>query len=639
MSAIAGFMWLGGHDARGAELDLMLASLAHRGSEGSGAWIGGPVALGHLMRWSTPQSLLEALPFVTLERDVALTYDGRLDNRDELCATLGVPFRDRPTLGDGALMAHAYRQWGERCAEHMIGDFAFVLHDVRARRLLCAVDALGSIPLHYARPPGRFAFASEARALQALPGVPRRLNAARFADRGVIGLFSLDKEATFFEEIQVIPPGHTLIVRPEGLSLRCYWEPAQVPPTHLRTDDDFVDAMRERVTEAVRCRTRSAYPVASLLSGGLDSSVVALLAARELAADGRRLLTISSVLAESHDGPEHDEREHIARAAEHADVDWTGVAPHVDLFDTLDEEFFWNERPSAIRHDIYQGLYAAARAGHARTLLDGHGGELGMTAHGHDYLLHLLVRGRWPALARQLHAGSGVQDTSYARYAFRQLVGRYRTRRADRRNSTNEMLEACPLAPELITRYRMRERLDEAREERTRRLLAGAHHQRVVHAQRMQKPHEAQCDSFGVRAAFPFRDRRVIELSLHLPESLTRYRGYQRGLARRAFDGVIPPVIQWRRDKTAFSPDYFRRLRANRHRMRDELANVRGDDPIHGYLDLSKMRTTLDGLSGETDWSRGTPGSPGMTAASMLDVGLILLRYFRWCGATGTSMP
>jgi asparagine synthase (glutamine-hydrolysing) len=462
--------------------------------------------------------------------------------------------------------------------------------------------------------------------------VPRRLNDARLAERGVVGIFAHDKESTFFEGIRRVPPGHTLTVRPEGMRLGCYWDPATVPPPDLHADDDYVDAMRDRFTQAVRCRLRSAYPVASLLSGGLDSSAVSVVAARELSAMGRRLLTISSVLPQDHPGPERDERPFIDAITQIPGVDWCAVAPHVGLYDGLEDEFFWNEAPSAPRHDIYHGLYEAAGGGGARTLLDGRGGELGMTAHGKEYLLHLLTERRWLRLVRALRGESRVQGVSRTRHAFRQLVRPLFARRRVRSQFARRALAESPLAPELITRYRIYERLDEAADAAARRSRGSIRDQRVYAASRLQRPDGAYTEAFGTRGAFPFRDRRVIELSIHLPESLTRFRGYSRGLVRRSLDGMLPPSIQWRRDKMAFSPNYHSRLRSARDQMREELEGVRADDPIHRYLDLQKMRAALSALSEVPDWSRGAPGFPGPSAAVVLDHGLLLLRFVRWCG-------
>jgi asparagine synthase (glutamine-hydrolysing) len=316
-----------------------------------------------------------------------------------------------------------------------------------------------------------------------------------------------------------------------------------------------------------------------------------------------------------------------------AGVDWTPVVPHIDLYATLADEFFWTERPRGPRHEIYHGLYEAAGAHNARTLLDGIGGELGMTAHGNDYLLHLFEGGRWLRLAKEIHAGSRVDGVSAARHGYRHVVRPMLARRRLENDFSNRAIAHSPLTPEMISRHRLRERLDHEAAENHRRSIGSVRDQRVYAAQRMLRPHGAYAGAFGTRPTFPFKDRRIVELSIHLPESLTRYRGYRRGLVRRAFDGVLPPAIQWRRDKVAFSPDYYSRLRAHRHKMRDEIESLSANDPIHAYLDIGKMRSALAALSEVPDWSRGVPGLPGDPAMLLLDQGMILLHFLRWFSA------
>ena len=260
-----------------------------------------------------------------------------------------------------------------------------------------------------------------------------------------------------------------------------------------------------------------------------------------------------------------------------------------------------------------------------------------MTAPGTGYLLRLYRGRQWSQLGQELRAASRVADISGARYAYRQLVRPLLARRRARSRYADAILSQSPLTPEMVSRHRLRERLDAEAADTSHRSLGGVREQRVYIARRMQKPHVVDAQAFGTRGAFPFKDRRVVELSLHLPESLTRRRGYHRGLARRALDGVLPPTIQWRRDKTGFSPDYYARLSAHRDGMRDTIESVGASDAIHDYLDLKKMRSALDALSSVPDWARGAPGFSGDPAALVLDQGLILLHFLRWCAATGMA--
>lgn len=638
MTAVAGFVWHDGRSADDCELTQMMHALAHRGTDGRGTWTGGPAALGHQMRWSTPESQHEDLPLRMCAPDIVLTADARVDNRDDLFAALSVPVPRRAAMPDSMLIGLAYRKWGTNCPVHIIGEFAFAIWDEREQLLFCAVDAMGVRPLYYARPPNRFAFASEARALTVLPGVPRRLNEARFAERLVTGLFWRDKEATFFDGIQLVPPGHSLTVRREGIRLERYWAAEHVPAPGYRRPEDFVDAARDVFTEAVRCRLRSAYPVASLLSGGLDSTAIVAVAARELVCEGRRLTAVSAVLPEDHAGPERDEKIYMAAVAKLPGIDWTCVTPNVDLYDTLEMEFEASEVPSAPRHDVFCGLHGVARDAGARTLFDGRGGELGMTAHGGDYLTRSLTTGHWLRLTREIVAGARVHGVSAPRYAFGAVLRPLWRKHRRAAHDPRIVLAQSPIAAEFARRHRIPERLREEAANGFGRERS-AHAQRVATVFRMARPQRMLEGAFGLELAHPFRDRRVVELAIHLPEQLTMWRGYGRGLVRRALDGVLPPEVQWRLGKTAFSPDYYRRLRAARQRIRAELEHAAVHDRVREFLDVPRMIAALDTLSAAEDWAPGRHGLPGDPAALLLDSGVILARYLQWFDARESAAP
>src|SRR2546425_624531 len=294
----------------------MLARLEHRGPDGTGAWREGPVALGHGMLHTTPESLREQQPLVGTRGDLVLAADARIDNRGELCSLLPAP----SDATDAELILAAYERWGEHCPEHLLGDFAFAIWDGRTERLFCARDHFGVKPLYYHHRPGRlFAFASEIKGLLALADIPRRLNETRVAAY-LVPLFE-DKEVTFYEEILRLPPAHRLTVNRDGARTERYWALDPGHELRLGSDEAYAEAFRELFTDAVRCRLRSAFPVGAMLSGGLDSSSIVCVARRLVAADGgARLHTISANFDEP---PQIAERRFL-----NAVVAQNGVRPH-----------------------------------------------------------------------------------------------------------------------------------------------------------------------------------------------------------------------------------------------------------------------------------------------------------------------
>ena len=154
-------VWMDGRSAV-ANLERMNSILAHRGPDGAVVWHNGVVGLGHRMLHTTPESLREVLPLVNRGADLVITADARIDNREELIASLDLKHRPAAELADSELILAAYEKWGDHSPEKLLGDFAFVIWDGRQRSLFCARDHFGVKPFYYFYRPGHlFAFASE----------------------------------------------------------------------------------------------------------------------------------------------------------------------------------------------------------------------------------------------------------------------------------------------------------------------------------------------------------------------------------------------------------------------------------------------------------------------------------------------
>lgn len=257
-----------------------LAALRHRGPDGEGLWISPDrrAALAHA-RLAIVDPAGGAQPFVNEDASVAAAVNGELYDHERLRRDLerrGHRFRSR---SDGELVVHLYEERGLELFPALRGEFAFVLWDLRARRLVAGRDRFGAKPLVWRQGAEGLALASEAKALFAL-GAP-----AAWDEDSVFHAMSLQythPDRTLFRDIRALPPGHRLVADERGVTVAPYWD-LDFPRLRGRRDDPSDEAgmaaeLRERLDEAVRLRLRADVPVGALLSGGLDSSSVAALA-------------------------------------------------------------------------------------------------------------------------------------------------------------------------------------------------------------------------------------------------------------------------------------------------------------------------------------------------------------------------
>jgi len=273
MSGLCGFYRADGREADRELLARVAARLTRRGPDGGGERVDGPIGLAHRAHATVPEWTRDKQPAVDDAALRWLVWDGRLDERDALATSLGLS-----GATDAELVLAAYRRWGGDGVRRLRGDFAFALWDGEARRLVCARDALGVKPLYYHWDGRRLLLASSITALFEDPAIARRPDEATIADF-LLGA-QRDPHATPYEGIRQVPAAHTLIVERGAPRLARYWDAADVPEVRYRRDDDYLDDFCARFVEAVRGRLRSAGPVAIMLSGGIDSTVMTEVAAR-----------------------------------------------------------------------------------------------------------------------------------------------------------------------------------------------------------------------------------------------------------------------------------------------------------------------------------------------------------------------
>jgi asparagine synthase (glutamine-hydrolysing) len=607
VSAIAGIYFLDGRSVSCVDLERMVETLAHRGPDGKGIWNEGCVGLGHRMLWTTPESLEEKLPHVSQTADLALTADARIDNRDELTAALDLTDCPRGEITDSQLILAAYEKWDEHCPEKLLGDFAFAIWDRRRQRLFCARDHLGLKPFYYHRSSRAFVFASEIKALLSLPEVPRRLNEIKVADH-LAGMFE-DREITFYRDIFRLPAAHSMTVSPAGTQVRPYWSLDPKRELRLRSNEEYAERFRELFTETVRCRLRSAFPVGSLLSGGLDSSSI-VCTARNLLSDNRggRLHTFSAIFPSL---PEADLRRIDERPFIEAVLATGGVEPHYVHADRLSpltdlDRVLWHEDEAVLAPNLYMhwALYGAARQQGVRVLLDGIDGDT-TVSHGLEYLAELTYRGRWKTLLTEATALSRKSTASFTprrvvwEYGLKPLVPRPAALlRQVCRGHTRRLTAISPIInPAFARRIGLVSRVQTLLRSRSRAARSARHaHWNGLRAGLVPAALEMAdraAAAFALEPRYPFFDRRLMEFCLALPPDQKLHQGWTRVVMRRAMANILPHEVQWRIGKANLSPNFQGRLLDYDRALMDEIILY---DPslIEQYVDVPTLRRVYE---------------------------------------------
>jgi asparagine synthase (glutamine-hydrolysing) len=261
--------------------DLVSASdlLAHRGPDDGTWWAEGPFFLGH-RRLSIIDVELGSQPMATADGRHVLVFNGEIYNyvelREELIAA-GAVFATR---SDTEVLLHGYRRWGAELPAHLIGMFAFAIADRVARTLFLARDRFGEKPLFMAENNGGVTFASEVKALAAVPDFTRTLDEASL--REYLCLNYVPGEGTLLRGVRRLAPGTWRRFHVDRVESGQYWQPpVAVEDAGARSAGETVAELRRRIDRSVRIALRSDVPVTLFLSGGIDSSIIAESAVRQ----------------------------------------------------------------------------------------------------------------------------------------------------------------------------------------------------------------------------------------------------------------------------------------------------------------------------------------------------------------------
>ena len=256
----------------------MTDRMSHRGPDGEGQWSKGPVCLGH-RRLSIIDLSGGGQPMHSADGQMTVTFNGEIYNYAELKEQLTALGGQFQTSSDTEVILEGYRIWGPDCLARFDGMFAFALWDNQQRRLFCARDRFGKKPFFYTVQHGRLYFASELTGIEQLRHLSLTMN-----PQAVMRYLAYEYVPTphsVYTEVQSLPPSHMLLLQDGNLSISRYWDMPMPDESDTRSESELCEELRFLLSRAVRRRMVSDVPLGVFLSGGIDSSIVAGLMARQ----------------------------------------------------------------------------------------------------------------------------------------------------------------------------------------------------------------------------------------------------------------------------------------------------------------------------------------------------------------------
>ena len=640
MSGIAGLIRFDGRSVARRDLERAANALDQYGPDRVEIVAKENCGLAHALMRMTPEDRFDRQPYQNASGSI-ITADLRLDNRDELLAQAGISKTETAEWPDSRLLLTAWQKLGDDVWPVLRGPFAVAIWDSRSRCVTLARDHLGLNVVTWHKGKEFFAFASMPNALFAFDDVPRALCEEKLADFLVLN--HADHATTMYRNVFRVPPAHLLHVKPDGsIAQRRYWSPADIKNIRLRSDTAYADGLRDCLDRAVRRQMRSIHPIGSLLSGGLDSSSVSVLAARAMGEKNQRLAAFTGVPGRDFNGPVPDGCyadetpyvEAIRKKAGNIDVDYI----HTDKCDDFAQlERFFIALDGPVRNptnlDWTMAMLQRARAQGRRVLLGGLHGNYTISWNGWSQAPGHLARGRLLLAYRQWR--QFYRNSPYSRWtALRKLlVEPLIPRRVDdwaHRRRIAAWREHAPIRIDFAAEMAVESRARTVGHDFLYRMRRDERIKGLAQVDYLGDWQAAEKAFTGVEVRDPTADIDVISYCFGIPPEQYLVEGIDRSLIRRAMWGLLPEAVLTNRLSGLQGADWYRKLEARRGELARELDELSKSPLVRRIIDLGRLENAV------RDWPRG-----GWHEAEVfreynlaLTRGLAGGRFIRWIEST-----
>ena len=546
MCGIAGLVGKTTESINPGLLTAMTEAIVHRGPDGSGEFLWRNVGLGHRRLSIIDLSDEGRQPMFYRNDSLVLTYNGEIYNYKELRAELisrGHSFRSQT---DSEVILAAYVEWGDACVERFNGMWALALLDKERKKLFCSRDRFGVKPFYYLDRPDCFSFGSEIR--QLLPMLPRIESQRDLLVDFLLTSISDHTDQTFFKNIVKLPAGHNLNydLATNEYEINRYYRIQRKPDLAELDPVEASEAFMAVFEDAVRLRLRADVAVGTCLSGGLDSSSVATIAAPYYFRQSSQPFSAITAVSELEKNNEAGFAETVVNAGGMA---WLPVKPdYRDFVDSLESVVNAQEEPFGSSSLTMQYFVMKTAKDHGiPVLLDGQGGDETLLGYEKYYASYLATTFREQGVKAFFQALASASDNNAKMSPVN--AGKY--------------LVAGLLAPMRYGFYRYRHRYLSGKIQFPQHLrdFSGASWDvfalQELEITKLNLPvllryEDKNSMAHSIEARLPFLDYRVVETALSLPGYAKIRNGWSKWALRKGMEGRMPDTIVWRKNKFGF---------------------------------------------------------------------------------------
>jgi len=586
MRLICGLVRLDGRKPDEACLTAMLRQLNDRAAPIRPAIrLARPAALAVIASGAGEQAAIPVLGEKMLAGDV------RLDEPGDVARMTDQPSGTNQEL----LVLAAMSTFGPEGLRHVLGDFAFASWDAARQELICGRDIFGVRPFFYVHKPGElFAFASFPRALHGSGIVPKNLN-----EQAVARHFtnSWRPEESLIADVARLPPAHFLTVSQRGLSIQRYFQfDRAAVGTRRCSPAEAAEELRGLIERAVACRLAERGQVGAHLSGGLDSTALAVVAARQLQEAGRPLHGFSFLDRLRNDITLEDESESVRTVLkQEPNIVGNPVRPpplSVSLHSAFDAD-----NTVGLNPELMQNLVGAeAERQGLSIILSGWGGDEAASFNGRGTLVELLLAGRWWRLVRELNALKRVRGQGRLQSLRNEIARFFLPGAVVRAFARNPRVPVPDVKHGLLSRAIQR-RMGRRRPLPPENFGTGAENRwRAItspHIPEMAESHALTAARYGFAFAFPLLDRRVVEFALSLPSDLFLRDGIGRRVFRDAMQGILPDRVRTSARKLEVAPSRDIVAAECKEELLESVDRLAQSPQVRRLLDVGRIREAV----------------------------------------------